>query len=278
MYNNPLLTQAIEVNDTENYELSIQFALDGFSFSLHNPLENDTFIYREVVFNATQPYCQQLELAIQTYPQLAATYKKVYALAANNRFLLVPPCYTASEAEQSYSIAFGETVPAERVLTTHLPIAQINQLYGVEDALYQWVATRYPSAIWLHQLSPICEYFAFKSRQVQRTRLYALVHRTTLNIVCYNASGLLLANSYHCASSNDAAYYLLNTWQQMGLDAYNDEIHIGGDTEQRNELSLLLKTYIAQVLPVIFPSEIFRLGKETMHAPYSLITRPLCEL
>lgn len=277
MYN-PLLTQAIEVDDTINYELSIQFALDGFSFSLHNPLENDTFIYREVPIDTTRPYCQQLDEALLAFPQLAAPCKKVYALAVNNRFLLVPPHYTPSEAEVCYHTAFGETYPPEVVLSTELPIAQISQLYGVDNNLYQWVMVHYPSVTWLHHLSPICEYFARKSHRTHRTKLFALMHRSTLNVVCYNARGLQVANTYYCANCNDAAYYLLNMWQQMGLDVHNDEMHVGGDIAQRNELSDLLKIYIAQVLPVIFPSEVFELGKETMHAPYDLITLPLCEL
>ncbi len=277
MYN-PLLTQAIEVEDTRNYELSIQFALDGFSFSLHNPLENDTFIYRELPIDTALPYCQQLDEALLAFPQLATPFKKVYALVANNRFLLVPPHYTPSEAEASYHIAFGECYPPEELLTTHLPISQINQLYGVDANLYQWVSAHYSTATWLHQLSPICDYFARKSYRTHRTKLYALLHRSTLNVVCYNAKGLLLANTYTCTHCNDAAYYILNMWQQLGLDAHSDEIHVGGDTAQRNELSDLLKTYIAQVLPVIFPSEVFELGKETMYAPYDLITLPLCEL
>jgi hypothetical protein len=38
-----------------------------------------------------------------------------------------------------------------------------------------------------------------------------------------------------------------------------------------------LRRYINYVMPVIFPSAMFRAGREAMNAPFELIVLPLCE-
>ena len=57
----------------------------------------------------------------------------------------------------------------------------------------------------------------------------------------------------------------------------NDELFITGSTTTRETITPILRKHLSFVMPVIFPSEMFKAGKEAMKAPFDLIVIPLCE-
>ena len=77
---------------------------------------------------------------------------------------------------------------------------------------------------------------------------------------------------------HDAAYYILNVWEQQGFDQEKDELQLTGDKEPRQIITRIAQEYIRQVMPSIFPPQLFKLGKETLEAPFDLTVIPLCEL
>ena len=46
----------------------------------------------------------------------------------------------------------------------------------------------------------------------------------------------------------------------------------------RKEIVDMLKKYVINVVPVIFPPRVYELGKDTIQAPFDLIALTLCEL
>jgi hypothetical protein len=50
-----------------------------------------------------------------------------------------------------------------------------------------------------------------------------------------------------------------------------------GDVALREQIMPELRRFVNYVMPVIFPSTMFRAGKEALNAPFELILLPLCE-
>ena len=69
----------------------------------------------------------------------------------------------------------------------------------------------------------------------------------------------------------------MNAWQQCGMNQTTDEMHITGDKQTRNILLPELRQYVRNVMQVIFPADLLRLGNDVMAAPFDLIILPLCE-
>ena len=62
---------------------------------------------------------------------------------------------------------------------------------------------------------------------------------------------------------------------QHSLDPLTDSILLSGDRDLREQLNQMLRAYHARVMPVIFPPEMFKAGREAMSAPFDLIVAPL---
>ena len=89
---------------------------------------------------------------------------------------------------------------------------------------------------------------------------------------------MLLANTFEYEHTNDAAYYILNVWKQLNFDQQKDEVHLTGKNEQKKIIVPIIQEYISCVMPSIFPAQLFKMGKDTLNAPFDLIITPLCEL
>mgnify|MGYP000794979832 FL=1 len=108
--------------------------------------------------------------------------------------------------------------------------------------------------------------------------MYIHLQKKWIDIACFNKKGLLFANSFEYGDIHDAAYYILNVWEQQGFDQEKDELQLTGDKEPRQIITRIAQEYIRQVRPSIFPPQLFKLGKETLEAPFDLTVIPLCEL
>lgn len=75
----------------------------------------------------------------------------------------------------------------------------------------------------------------------------------------------------------DAIYYIMACRDMLKLDAQDNELLIAGDNSLRDAITPTLREYLAYVMPVIFPSSMFKAGKDAMKAPFDLIVLPLCE-
>ena len=95
--------------------------------------------------------------------------------------------------------------------------------------------------------------------------MYIHLQKKWIDIACFNKKGLLFANSFEYGDI-------------QGFDQEKDELQLTGDKEPRQIITRIAQEYIRQVMPSIFPPQLFKLGKETLEAPFDLTVIPLCEL
>ncbi len=271
----PLPNNAIDLNHTQENIMSIRLWSDGFSFSLRNPHTGTPIEwYREESIDPASPltYQQQLERAIGHYDLLQQNFKQIYIVVHSNHFMVIPAQYSDSEANDCFQHFVGSQLP-ETVVANRLPQVEIQNLFGLDVELHLFLTQRYPHCTLLHHLSPLGNYLCIKGHGVANKRLYALLHKGDLEVICENEGELLLANTFSYNSTDDAAYYLLNIWQKLELNPYLDSIIVGGEPSERNELSQRLKTYIVEVMP--FDLDTVYSGERV---PHDLIILQRCEL
>ena len=98
-----------------------------------------------------------------------------------------------------------------------------------------------------------------------------------VDVIAVNGDGLRFANTFDYRNPMDAVYYIMASRQMLGMDNASDEMFLSGSPSARESVAETLRKYISYVMPVIFPSAIFKAGKEAMKAPFDLVVLPLCE-
>ena len=65
--------------------------------------------------------------------------------------------------------------------------------------------------------------------------------------------------------------------RELEFDNSTDRLIVSGDADIRDRLLPLLRKYVSYVMPMIFPSDIFKLGRDALNAPFELIAIPLLD-
>ena len=166
----------------------------------------------------------------------------------------------------------------DEVIENHLTLNHAYLLFGIEHELYTFLCRTFANPTILHPLTPLCEYFFLHSRNGNEAKAYLHLREERCDLIVYKQGRLLLGNTFDFNTADDVAYFTLLAWKQLSLDQTRDRLYLAGEKSLRQPLTALLQTYIKNVLPYPFPSQLFRLGKETIDAPFELITIPLCGL
>ena len=264
---------------TENYILSIRLRNDGCYFAISDPTTNNSYKGQNIVFPPTgNTPLQSIEEAVYNQPVLLKTFRKTYIILQSSRFTLIPQSIEpeADKLNIYYDFCFPDHT--DKILCNEWQRNQLYNLFGVNKDIYAFLKRTFDNPLFLHQLTPLCEYFYKRSKVGNNSKMYIHLQKKWIDIACFNKKGLLFANSFEYGDIHDAAYYILNVWEQQGFDQEKAELQLTGDKEPRQIITRIAQEYIRQVMPSIFPPQLFKLGKETLEAPFDLTVIPLCEL
>ena len=263
--------------DTEKYTLMLRIDSNELTYAYYHPAVDNSLVSERIALHRGDVPAQAVEREVYAREILLQPFKRVYVILPSSHFVLVPND-VATQGDKG--VFFTSLYPDSEcdIVESSLPHIGAVMLSGADAGLTSFIRRTFDCPTLLHPLTALCEYFYRKSRLGNQRKVYVHLYRGRMDVVCYSREGLLLANSYNYGSANDAAYYVLNVWKQLGFDQAHDEVHIAGDGEVRRELSQLLRNYILTVVPVIFPSNRLVLGSDAMQLPFDLTALSLCEL
>lgn len=109
-----------------------------------------------------------------------------------------------------------------------------NRLKGFIDRTFPGLPVR-------NQFSPLIQKYSAKG---SGRRLYAVLGKNKVDIMCFAGRRLLNASSHVAALPEDMAYYICMVWNQYGLNPQEDEVFIGGDKAMREKIVPVLRQFI----------------------------------
>ena len=240
-------------------------------------LEDNSLIYREIQFDgAAQSLQKALEEAIYENPLLLSDFDRVDCIIETNKFTIIPSEIDNSDVKERI---FKETFTSfdGEIIENNLIGLNANILMGMQRDLLNFIRRTFNNPNIFHNLTPLCQFFHKKSRSGNAAKMYAHLHDNHLDLIAFDKDSLRLANSFKFRDPMDAVYYIIACRKMLNLDDSNDEMLIAGNNTAREAITATLREYLAYVMPVIFPSEMFKAGKDAFNAPFDLIVLPICE-
>ncbi|WP_455496542.1 DUF3822 family protein [Coprobacter sp.] len=269
----------IPPENTESYTLSIRLRNDGCYFAISNPEVNNSYRGENIIFTPNgNTLLRSIEETVYNHPVLLRNFRKIYIIIQSSRFTFIPKAIEEKEEKLNAYYDFCFPNHTDKILCNEWKKNQLYNLFGVEKDSYAFLKRTFDNPVFLHQLTPLCEYFYNRSRTGNNSKMYVHLQKGWIDIACFNKAGMLFANSFEYGDIHDAAYYILNVWEQQQFDQETDELQLTGDKTPRQIITRITQEYIRQVMPSIFPPQLFKLGKETLEAPFDLTVIPLCEL
>jgi hypothetical protein len=211
-----LFDETLDINSTDNYELSVQLSPEGFHFCIL-----DTIRYKYVLLRSSEPddnkyfTADKISEIISKDDFLARRYKKVNIVMPSPRFTLVPaPLFDPGKKEEYFT--FNHTRKESHViLSNKIPEPDAYIVFSVEKLLYDLSAHLYPAVHPLHHIKPLLNQVSHYSKSDNGHYIHIHVERDFFNLLIFHHNILKFSNSFNYRNISDILYLVLNVFKRL---------------------------------------------------------------
>lgn len=230
---------ALALKATEEYDLSIQLGLDGFSFCISN---NQRVLALESYRNALS----QLEERIKKHEWLQKKYGSTNISIVSKQSTLIPSALYNKQDLKTY-LQFNHQ-RSEKMETVADKLQQIDayQAYGVSLAEKDIINTFFPHSKLRHYGSILIDSL-LSDYQGSEPQLSINIQEKQMDVVVINKEGLQLFNSFRHQSAEDFIYYTLFVCEQLNLDTETIDLQFIGELEKQSAIYELAYRYIRNI-------------------------------
>lgn len=272
---NELLNDRIE--NSEMWNLLLRLSRESLHVVMYSIVEDNSLVYRRFDLDTTaDSWIGAIQNVIYDNPALLSDFRRVYCVVETREYVVVP---SQCESDEARNLLFSTAFPSSRqeMAVDDTGTLTGTVLVGVESELRGFINRTFQRVTIVSHIASLCRYFALNTNNGNKVKMIANLRRDTMDVVVTDGRRLLLANTFAFSNVDDAAYYLIASRRRLGLDDRNDDLLLSGDTDVREALLPILRNFVARVMPVIFPPQMFKARKDAMNAPFDLIIQPICE-
>ncbi len=242
-----LFDETLDINSTENYELSVQVSPDDLSFCILDTLRNKFVLLRsyEPEDNSRfDPY--RLNEIIRKDDFLTRHYRKTCLITPTSKSTLIPsPLF--DDTKKAEYLAFNQ-IPSdgERVLTNMLRDPDIVIIFSLPDGIADILNSTFPGSFLLHQLKPLLQFIKTERRSVGIDYVHVHLERDYLNMVIYDQNTLKFSNTFPYKTISDIEYYVLYVLRRMNVSQH-DNVYFSGRVIKQEEVRHAFSNYLTNI-------------------------------
>ena len=255
------------------HALSIRLSADGFSFSVVNSVEKDSFRYESLRIQPDISLTANVKQCLAPNELLQNTFKETNILVDVLHYTTVP--LELFEDEQAETIYYHccPKHPGEIILYNILDRCNIVVLFAMEKSTYALLKELYPQARIFASISPVVQHLARKSRIGVHRKIYINFNRRKMDVLVFEHGRPLLVNTFPTQGKGDCVYYALNIWEKLHLSQEHDELYLVGSHAIKEQVAEELRAYVRSV-SIIAPSAEFNrsVAASNSEIPYDLLT------
>lgn len=266
------------LSNPEMWNLLLRVSRRELHVVAYSIVEDNSLLYRSFPLeSSSDAYLRTLEEIIYDNPMLLSDFRRIYCVVETPALSVIPSGYTDESVREELFYATNPEFKGH-ILIEPTGARNATIVAGIENDLIGFLRRTFHNAVICSHLSSLARFFSAKAGKGNSMRMLANLRESSLDILIMQGGTLMLANTFSFSDAMDAVYYILACRNRIGLDPHNDELLLAGDTATREKIITVLRTYLARVMPAIFPPQMFKSGKDAMLAPFDLIVTPLlCE-
>lgn len=229
---------ALKKHKTQDYDLSIQLGLNGFSFCIKHKIE----------VLAIQSYNEPLNELIDTIKNhnwLNQKYKSININLVTNKHTLIPSSLFDINNQEDYLKFNNHNCEKNESLFDKLKQIPAHQLYAISHAEKDIIQTFFPKAQIKHFGSTLIDILSTYERSAQQ--VFISVKTNVMSILVMNKKGLLLFNTFQYQSAEDFIYYILFVLEQLNFNPNTLDLSFLGEIYPESELYKLTYKYIRNI-------------------------------
>jgi len=242
-----LFDETLDINATENYELSVQASYESFSFCLLDTIRNKFVLIRSFepeenkYFNA-----DRINEIITRDDFLTRRYRKVHAVMPSAKFTIVPaPLFDPGKKDEYFTFNHLAN-EGSIIISNRLNDPEAFIVFSVPRPLVDLISSFHPGVLPYHQVKPLLNHISHGRRSVNGYYIHIHVEREFFNLIIFDHNLMKFCNSFKYRNITDILYFTLNVFRNHGIKQ-EETIHLSGITEKYDDLSSNFSLYIRNI-------------------------------
>ena len=184
--------------------------------------------------------------ALQQSPMLQEDYQRAYVMVDTPVLTVPVDLFDQKDSEALYRHTFtlqGQQTVVQAVLP------ELNAVAGfpIQKDLLQVITEHFGKVTVIPVAATVWRHTHQKSFTGPRAKLYAYFLDRRMEVFCFTQNRFKFTNSFAVNNANDAVYYMLSVWKQLGMAPEEDELHLSGTLPDKEALTALIRQFIKRV-------------------------------
>jgi hypothetical protein len=241
-----LIDETLDINSTENYDLSLELSFNSLSFCILDSIRNKFILLRSYLPDSDRKYSiSDLAEIINKDEFILKKFRKLSIISQAFKFTLVPAPLFEAERKEEYFLLNHYLDEDQSIQVNRLKEPDAFLIYSEKKSLNELIASKWPDQPFIHHLKPLLLNASLIAND-HRDYLFIHAEKDFFNLVVYNRNTLKLCNSFAYRTYADIIYYTLNVIKHQGLDQESVTI-LSGQVKKKDELFLELTKYLKNV-------------------------------
>lgn len=239
------LDKEFDRNNSENYNLSIQACLNGFSFSIYEPQTGRHIGIKSEFWEDThkENFNIKLKNMILSEPLFKYKYKKITLLYTSKEKTIIPQKHFQQEKIKQLYTPCENMESNEVLLYNNIESLKSVIIYSMEDSLYNFIDEHLDTPEIIHYNVPLLQ-FAMKSNNSLHPNIFVNIMKEYFDIIVIVNNKAKLINTHAYNSDIDIAYYTLNTLKGLNIPVTTCKCVLSGIVNKESEAIKIIKQYI----------------------------------
>jgi len=249
--------------------LVIRISRNSLSFSTTDGAQ---VVFEQYAVNSSISMAANLREALRTVPLLSERYGRVLVMV-DSPVLQVPlDEFVEEKAEAYYHYSFTNQ-QQRKVLCTMLPELKCVAVFSLHKDLFTVISDEWEKVRFIPAVAPVWNHLNQRSYTGSHSKVYCYFHESQLEVFSFAQNRFKFCNSYMVNTREDAMYYILAAWKQLGFAPEHDELFLVGDIQERDQMKEELEKYIKRVFMINPVGEFNRVRVAQIPGiPYDLVT------
>ena len=239
-----------DINLYSNNSLSILITQDGLSYSIFDVNDNKYQVLESIQFSNTDNRCQEIRDYLNNGNIINREYKNFNVVYSTKKTTLVPDVIFDEKSAETLFTTNHKLDCNETVRYSKLPKSESVVIYSVDKQVVSILDGLLPDYTLYPQTYSLIETYLTKTKigeKPNRQRLIVQVFEDFFEILVINNCKIAGYNTYYYKTANDILYFIVNTFEQLGLSQEDCEVVFSGFIDMDDMTSLYLKKFVKTV-------------------------------
>lgn len=242
-----LFDETLDINSTENYDLSVEVSTDCLSFCLLDTIRNKYILIRSFGADENKYYKpEQIEEIIEKDDFLRKKFRKVKCVMPSPRFTLVPSQLYDPGKKDNY-FTFNHSQQEDSViLANKIADPDAFLVFSENRPLTGLINSFYPGTNIYHHLRILLDHSCNSRKRLNGNYLSIHIERDYFSLIIFTDNVLKFCNSFSYRNTSDILYFVLNVFNNLGI-GQEETLYFSGYAEKYDDLTSGFSMYVRNI-------------------------------